>query len=128
HHGLSYPQTAVGVRVGQRSRLPRRHRALRAPVQPAQPSPHGLHRMWQFGGIFFPRSAAVRTGNRTPSQLLYDAPYFSDLRHLRRLPQGLTLSPAFSPSIFPPGSRFLSAGLPPLAPASQKDGTEYSSR
>src|ERR1700678_1226426 len=81
------------MRIGERGRLPRWHRALRAPVQPAKPSPHGVHRVWQFSGIFLPRSRPAGTRDRTPPQLRDHPAHVSDLRRLRRLPKSVKLVP-----------------------------------
>ncbi len=52
------------VRPGERGRFPRWRGALRAPVQPPQPSSHGLHRLRQLGGVLFAGDRAHGAGDR----------------------------------------------------------------
>ena len=78
-------EAAGRVPPGQRSGIPRRHRALRASVQPAQPSPHGLHRLRQFGRVFFERSGEARARDWPQVSLHDHAAFIPDIRCVRRL-------------------------------------------
>src|SRR5262249_30539563 len=80
-------EAASRVRAGERSCLPRRNLALRAPVQPAQPSSHGVYRVREFGGILLERSEEARAGDWSQVPLRDHATQLSDLRSLRRVPQ-----------------------------------------
>ncbi len=88
HHRLSHAQTPRRMRPGQRSRLPRWHRPLRAPIQPPQPSPHGVYRVRRVGRIFFARGRRDRAGDRPQTPIPDDSPHFSDLRRLRGVQRG----------------------------------------